>query len=308
MRDYGKIYTSLWRSKKFRGLPNDDCRLLYLYLHTSPHTNMLGCFVLEEGYAIADLGWTVKRYRDCIDTLCKAYLIGFDSGESLVRIVDFIAHDPFMNPKHAMAAVKTAEKLPNCEEKQRLIADLASAKYVDTAALPDTVSIPYPIPYRYQEPEPEPEPEPEQEPEQEVRVTNVTRAFVDHEICIAHFNAVAETAGWAKVQKLTSPRKAALAQRVQDVGGVEQWREAINRAARSPLLTGQTGRGWRADFDWLCKAANFTKLMEGNYDPREQTTGRAAISRTVAAVAAGLNSGAINLDDTSLDPFASLRR
>jgi hypothetical protein len=54
-----------------------------------------------------------------------------------------------------------AEKLPDCHEKQMLMADLAQAKHVNPSMLPDTLS----IPYRYQEPEPEPEPE--QEPEQE---------------------------------------------------------------------------------------------------------------------------------------------
>jgi hypothetical protein len=260
MRDYGKIYTAIWRSRKFRGLPSDDCRLLYLYLHTSPHTNMIGCFVLDEGYAMADLGWASKRYRDCIDTLSKAYLIGFDRDESVVRIVDFIKHDPFSNPKHAVAAVRMAEKLPDCQEKQRLIEDLARAKHVNPATLPDTLS----IPYRYQEPEPEQEPE----QEQELRGTNVPRSSVDHEACIAHFNAVAERVGWAQVQKISATRKAALSQRISDCGGADAWCEAMERAGRSPLLTGQTGRGWRADFDWLCKAANFTKLMEGNYDPR----------------------------------------
>lgn len=89
-----------------------------------------------------------------------------------------------------------------------------------------------------------------------------------HDACIAHFNAVAARVGWAQVQRMTPARQAALSHRIEDIGGQEAWRDAIDRAARSPLLTGQTGRGWRADFDWLCKTANFTKLCEGNYDPR----------------------------------------
>ena len=259
MRDYGKVYTALWRSKKFRGLPSDDCRLLYLYLHTCPHANMLGCFVLDEGYALSDLGWTAKRYREGIDILSKAHLIGFDRSENLVRIVDFIKHDPFSNPKHAIAAVKMAEKLPDCQEKQRLIADLAQAKHVNPAALKDTLS----IPYRYQEPEPEPE----QEQEEEMGKP-ISRQTANHDACIDHFNSVAARVGWAQVQKVTAQRKAALAHRITDCGGPEAWCSAIDRAATSPLLTGQTARGWRATFDWLITASNFTKLMEGNYDPR----------------------------------------
>ncbi len=86
--------------------------------------------------------------------------------------------------------------------------------------------------------------------------------------CLDHFNATAESVGWPKVQKLTPPRKAALLGRIRDVGSEAAWCEAMTRASNSPFLTGQTGGRWRADFDWLQKPANFTKLMEGNYDPR----------------------------------------
>ena len=104
--------------------------------------------------------------------------------------------------------------------------------------------------------------------------TKVSRASVETDDCIAHFNAVAERVGWSQVQKITTARKAALIHRMADCGGADAWCEAMDRAASSPLLTGQTGRGWRADFDWLCKAANFTKLMEGNYDPRNSDQGQ----------------------------------
>jgi uncharacterized protein YdaU (DUF1376 family) len=105
----------------------------------------------------------------------------------------------------------------------------------------------------------------------EERDKSLSRPSADFDDCLTHFNATADRVGWPKVQRLTATRKAALSHRISDCGGEGAWRDAIERAARSPLLTGQTGRGWRADFDWLCKAANFTKLMEGNYDPRPET-------------------------------------
>lgn len=111
--------------------------------------------------------------------------------------------------------------------------------------------------------QPEPEPEPYKD-----REVNLSRSYVPVDACIDHFNATAKQAGWSQVQRITTARRAALSQRIADCGGVDEWRAAIDRAARSPLLTGQNDRGWRADFDWLCKPANFTKLMEGNYDPR----------------------------------------
>lgn len=108
------------------------------------------------------------------------------------------------------------------------------------------------------------------------REVNLSRRSAKIDDCVWHFNSIADRVGWAQVQKITPARKAALSQRISDCGGEGAWRDAITRAAASPLLTGQMGRGWRADFDWLCKAANFTKLMEGNYDPRPNGAGQPA--------------------------------
>jgi len=90
--------------------------------------------------------------------------------------------------------------------------------------------------------------------------------------CIDHFNAVAARVGWPQVQIFGADRRTALSRRISDTGGQAEWCEAIDRAARSPLLTGNNDRGWKADFDWLAKPKNFTKLMEGNYDPRTANT------------------------------------
>ena len=158
MRDYGKISTSIWNSRKFGKVP-DDARLLYLYLHTCPHVNSVGCFVLKDGYATADLGWSVERYLEALDSLSKAFLVGFDRGENLVRVVNFLKFDPFTNPKHAQGAVKLALGLPDSPEKLNALNDIAGCRHTEKLDILhreiDRLS------KGYRNPEPEPEPEPE---------------------------------------------------------------------------------------------------------------------------------------------------
>lgn len=95
------------------------------------------------------------------------------------------------------------------------------------------------------------------------------------------YNAVAVTAGWPKVQTLTKAREAALRARLRDVGGIDGWRHALERAVLSDFLNSRiAGREWTGfGFDWITKEANFNKLMEGNYDNRtynpESATGKA---------------------------------
>jgi len=159
MRDYGKISTSIWRSKKFKGVSDND-RLFYLYLHTCPHVNSVGCYVLPIGYIQADLGWSEKAINKCIDSLSKAYLIAYNKTEELIRIIGFVDHDPFTNEKHAKGAIKIALSLPDCIEKTNLLNDLASNKWGvcrdEIAKAIDSLSKGY-----CPEPEPELEPEPE---------------------------------------------------------------------------------------------------------------------------------------------------
>lgn len=42
----------------------------------------------------------------------------------------------------------------------------------------------------------------------------------------------------------------------------------LQKVAASPFLLGCNDRNWKCDFDWIFKAANFTKILEGNYDEK----------------------------------------
>jgi uncharacterized protein YdaU (DUF1376 family) len=83
------------------------------------------------------------------------------------------------------------------------------------------------------------------------------------------YNEAAAQVGWPQVQKLTPARSAALKARLRDCGGIEGWRVAMDKAKASDFLTGRSHKPWTGfGFDWITKQANFSKLMEGNYDNR----------------------------------------
>jgi len=46
------------------------------------------------------------------------------------------------------------------------------------------------------------------------------------------------------------------------------WREYFGAVARSRFLLGATGRGWRANLDWLLKPGKMAGVLEGQYDDR----------------------------------------
>lgn len=81
------------------------------------------------------------------------------------------------------------------------------------------------------------------------------------------FNEAAARTPWPAVQKMNPNRIKQLKARLREAGGIEGWQSAIQKAEQSDFLCGRTRRPWLGfGFDWLLKAANFTKLMEGNYD------------------------------------------
>src|SRR6185437_364864 len=62
--------------------------------------------------------------------------------------------------------------------------------------------------------------------------------------------------------------------RLRDVGGLDGILTAIAKVEASAFLTGRTPRGngherWQCTFDFFLKEQSFTKIMEGQYDDRQ---------------------------------------
>ena len=111
---------------------------------------------------------------------------------------------------------------------------------------------------------------PEPEPYREDKVSaNADTPELSEAVSI--YNEAAGRSGWSVVQRMSKPRFSALKARIKDAGGLDGWRQAIARAEKSDFLCGRTsGRQspFFASFDFLTQASSFTRLMEGNYDPR----------------------------------------
>jgi len=305
MRDYAKIYTSVWRSRKFRNLPNEGARHLYLYLHTCPHSNMIGCYVLPTEYALSDLRWQKDAYLEAIDSLCRADLIGFDAAEEVVRIVDFISHDPFTNERHAIGAIKIAYKVPNCLEKQRLMLDLVKAKHVKPAMIARRESEAQDSLKIGSSPEPPPEPEPE--PEQYGGGGGVRgRETTDRE-------AILEAIGVDPVSGITGPSARMLGTQA-DMAEFARWMELPGITASVAIeevrrVMANKRDGPPSSFRFFTKAIQRLsgELSRPALDPTQPTGARhdrQRFDQTIDAVAAGLSSGAIGLGLESRNPFA----
>lgn len=78
-----------------------------------------------------------------------------------------------------------------------------------------------------------------------------------------------------KVQKLTKSRKSAINARIKEYQPEDSeifFESIFRKVQKNRFLTGINDRGWTADFDWILKAANTLKILEGKYDEKGKPT------------------------------------
>ena len=141
MREFSKVYCSLWQSQKFDSLPSNDAKLFYLYLLTNEHSNSSGCYDMKRGYACVDLGFSEEAYDRTIIDLSIALLIEVEKGFNTILLTNWVHFNEPTNAKHAMGVMehlkrcssqtlktKRAQEFIKIIEKKKLCNDLKSGQ------------------------------------------------------------------------------------------------------------------------------------------------------------------------------------
>lgn len=71
-----------------------------------------------------------------------------------------------------------------------------------------------------------------------------------------------------RIEKVTDSRRVLIRKAEERLKGTGGFGPFFERVERSDFLTGRK-TNWRAGFDWIMKAANLWKIIEGNYDNRK---------------------------------------
>jgi len=108
---YTKIKSRFLSDQKVRGWDNDT-KFLALYLLTSPHNNILGCYILPKLYICADLGWTPEALAKPFAKLIEDGFIKYDEDACLILLTNYLKHNPIDNGNRAEGAIKILEELP----------------------------------------------------------------------------------------------------------------------------------------------------------------------------------------------------
>ena len=76
------------------------------------------------------------------------------------------------------------------------------------------------------------------------------------------------------IKTMTETRKKAVRARIAQYGK-NSIPEAFRNVLASPFLLGDNDRSWTADFDWIFKPANYTKILEQRYNGNRTDTNQA---------------------------------
>lgn len=111
MRTYGRVHTAFWTDTKVRTM-SERARTLAFYLLTSPHSNMVGAFLLPDAYVADDLGWSLtevsKTIRELIENgFCKR----FSDGRH-IAVCKFLSYNPVESSGSGKSIARQFNQLP----------------------------------------------------------------------------------------------------------------------------------------------------------------------------------------------------
>ncbi len=126
-RPFSKVATTLWGSRRFRGL-SDQAKVGYVYLLTNKHGNSIGCYELPDGYFCTDVGCSLDELEAMREELLAAGLIEYDAETDCYLILRWMKHNPLQNSDHAAGARKRLDALPAGRLKELVLAEFEAAQ------------------------------------------------------------------------------------------------------------------------------------------------------------------------------------
>ena len=102
----------------------------------------------------------------------------------------------------------------------------------------------------------------------EIKLNEIKRKEIDTDIeCVVEYYNL-HRGNMPQAIKTTEQRKSAINKRIREYS-LEEVYTVIDKAQASKFLQGENGNTWQANLDWLMKSSQFVKVLEGNYDNRD---------------------------------------
>ena len=257
--NYRSIYSVMLDDPDFQALPA-DARYLFLILKISRLNNSAGIFILDDGGFVTlekQSGMSLKRIKKAFRYLSDTHSIAFRY--PIVWLKNSLKYEPgitLSNEKHKKGIENILKSLP----KNEIV--LKFCDYYNLAYPFDTPS----IPLRNKETETD------TETEKETENTDVSdRESVQDRIqkLLGLYHEKCPSLPTVKFCKPYTSRHRSVMARISERGDDNFWPDYFTKVEASDFLAGREKK-WRATFDWIMNPTNMTKILEGNYDNRDE--------------------------------------
>lgn len=302
MARYRKIDTRIWNDRKFREL-DDKSKLAFFLVLTHPDTNQLGMLRSRSVALAMELGWQPDAMLDAIQTLCQMGMLMVDEKAGFIFIPNFLKYNPPNGPNAVKGWAGLIDLMPECNLLALALSHLKPTIFGLSkgvrSAIPDDIkdAISHAIPDDIKDANETASRIQEQEQEQDIYIPSedgiVETAVSDppasesekvekpktgidcpYQKIIADYNEILGPY-LGMCQKLTPTRQKAVQARWRDCmkdgdfqtqeDGIAYFKRYFEYIKTCDFLMGNNGRDWRADFDWIFKLSNYTKICEGKY-------------------------------------------
>ena len=111
---YSKIDARFWDDEKVLTL-SPDSRYLLIYLLTTKHRNVLGCYKLPKAYALEDTKLPEKRFSHAWRELFGSGIVIYEEDTRMILLKNFLRYNPIENPNQVKGALTKLEGLPRSD-------------------------------------------------------------------------------------------------------------------------------------------------------------------------------------------------
>lgn len=108
---YSKIDALFWSDEKTRAM-SPDARYIVLYLLTTPHRNILGCYHLPKLYIMADTKLSQSKFNTAWKEVLKSGMVKYDEASEMILVCNFIKYNPLENPNQVKGAISKLKEMP----------------------------------------------------------------------------------------------------------------------------------------------------------------------------------------------------
>lgn len=119
MARYRKIDPRIWNDAKFSSLSN-DAKLLFIFLLTSPQTQMIGAVPMRAESVAAELNFDMERYGIRYQELYDVGIAEYDD-RGLYWVKNFLKYNSPDNPKVVISWRECLDFLPECPLLRKIV-------------------------------------------------------------------------------------------------------------------------------------------------------------------------------------------